>query len=139
MGAAFFAIFFLLFIIGCIWYGIKTADTENEQTTQTRILPPHETHSYTEEEYIELYNYCVRKRNALCHQLSGTYGIIPQQRLNSQITKMDKVMDATTQEYHSVYYDNNYTKWSHCLLELLDSSEKKSINYGMLNKQEANQ
>jgi hypothetical protein len=89
---------------------------------------------YSENEYIELYNYCVRKRNAMCNQLAGNYGI-PAHSLAKKLRKMDEILDSTTQEYESPYIANDYTKWCRLLLGLLEYEEKVAVNYGKLKEQ----
>ena len=90
---------------------------------------------YSKNEYIELYNYCVRKRNAMCNQLAGTYGIFPIQSLQKKIANMDRVLDDCDQEYNSSYIENDYTKWCRLLLGLLEYEEKVAVNYGKLKEQ----
>ena len=127
-------IFLIIVIIAAVCIGLAFA--ESNSTAAGVVVPANKEYKYSEHEYIELYNYCVRKRNAIYNQLAGTYGIFPIQSLNKKIANMDEVLDNTTQAYKSPYITDDYTQWCRSLLTLLDNDEKQAINYGMLDSVE---
>ena len=76
-------------------------------------------YQYSEYEFLQLYNFVVRKRNAM---VSRTFAR----------DKLDKVLNETNQIYESPYYKNNYNELCKKLLSVLSDSECEKINYGKL-------
>jgi len=76
-------------------------------------------YQYSEHEFLELYNFVVRKRNAMISRTLVR-------------DKLDKVLNETGQMYESPYYENNYNEFCKKLLAVLSNSECKEINYGKL-------
>ena len=85
-------------------------------------------HSYTEQEFVDLYNYCIRKRNALLPKVNGfsTMSVDAQ-----KLRKIDIILNSVWDDYESPYKQPNYTQLCRKLLTLLKSSEQKEINYGI--------
>jgi hypothetical protein len=131
MGGVIIFIIIVFFAIICIALACSDSSSAEGQGASSQ----NQDYIYSAKEYIELYNYCVRKRNAMCNQLAGMYGF-PAQSLSRKIAKMDEVLDSTTQEYESPYITDDYTKWCRQLLSILDHDEKITVNYGKLNKPE---
>lgn len=119
---ALFIIFVIILFGGLVLYIIALSGGFSGVTYNVENIPQHD---YTEKEYIHLYNFCVRKRNAKCNE---TISIIR----NQQITNMDKIIDFCNQEYEQSYYNVNYNILCKKLLSLLTQEEQEHINYGII-------
>jgi type IV secretory pathway VirB6-like protein len=82
-------------------------------------------HTYTEEEFIALFNYCIAKRNAKTNEPVSVH-------VNYQISNMDAVLDKCRTEYEQPYYEADLSELSKDLLTLLTPEEQRKINYGII-------
>lgn len=82
-------------------------------------------HKYTAEEYVELYNYCVTIRNSF---LNNFY--------HDKVKKWDKVLNKCKIEYEQNYYEPDYNKLCSDLLNLLykEKYSLEKINFGIIDK-----
>ena len=106
----------------------KKEKIEDEKKEEERIKNIMKSHNYVEEEYIELYNYCVNIRNSF---LDERYSIFR----NKRIERWDIVLNECKIIHNQSYYTPNYSDLCFDLLVLLweEGYSIKQINYGMLN------
>jgi hypothetical protein len=82
-------------------------------------------YTYCEDDFIALYNYCVRKRNAELSKISSI-------NQNYKIQNIDKILNEVNQKYLNDYVACDYNELCISLLSLLTEDEQEEINYGKL-------
>ena len=111
----------IIIVVGVILYMTALCGGFSGATHDVENIPQH---NYTEQEFINLFNYCARKRNA---KLNETNSIIR----NQKITNMDKILDYCDLQYKNPYNTPDYNDLCLKLLSLLDREEQIKINYGI--------
>ena len=118
-------IIFIVLLCVFVLFIIMLLGGFREVTYSVENIPQH---NYTEKEYIHLYNFCIRKRNAKCNERISMIR-------NEQINNMDKIIDFCYQEYNQSYYNIDYNILCKKLLSLLTQEEQKHINYGIIEEE----
>lgn len=118
-------------IVISIAYALETKESKKEEKEIENII---KSHTYTEIEYLELYNYCINIRNSF---IDMEYSITR----NKIIEKWDSVLHKCKIIYEQPYYTKNYNNLCIDLLNLLDEYNYsiKKINYGILDYNHKNE
>ena len=109
-----------IIVIGGLGLSIFLCMAGGKNAFYEKYKPVINSHKYTVEEYIQLYNYCVCIRN---HSIDKR-------------EKWDKVLDKCNMEYEQNYYTPDYNKLCSDLLNLLykENYSLEKINFGIIDK-----
>lgn len=124
-------IFVFIFMIGgflvCMISIYEVFESEKNKISEDCVA---NTHNYSEEEYVALFNFCLGKADLQYTKITNcsAYNIEYQ-----KYKKMEQLLEEIRAERHNPYKEANYSKLCLRLLTLLTEEEREEINYGILN------